>query len=198
MQQVNLYQPILRKERKLFSAVALAQTLVFVSVALLTLWGYGYWQVGSLEREVARAELQRQQGGQRLEQLRVLYPARPEDETLARRLAAAEADLQAKQRMLAALSQRSFGNTAGFVPHFEGLARQQLEGLWLTRIEFSRGGVELGLQGKALRPELLPRYLRSLGAEPAFGGTEFQSFVMTRPEQRTGVEFVLHTGRPAP
>lgn len=196
MQQVNLYQPILRKENKMFSALTLAQVLIFMSVALLALWAYGRWQVTGLQHEVARAQLQQAQGAQRLEQLRVLYPARRKDAVLEQTLAAAEADLQTKQRILAALSQRSFGNTTGFVAHFEGLARQQVEGLWLTRVEFSRGGADLGLRGNALRPELLPRYLQRLAAEQAFGGTEFQSFVMTRPERQPGVEFVLNTGRP--
>ena len=44
MQQVNLYQPIFRKQKKVFSARALVQAVVLVAVALGGIFGYSRWQ----------------------------------------------------------------------------------------------------------------------------------------------------------
>ena len=48
-QQINLYQPIFRKQRQIFSATTLAQVLGVVAAALLLLYGYGLLQVRGLE-----------------------------------------------------------------------------------------------------------------------------------------------------
>ncbi len=55
-QQINLYQPIFRKQRQIFSATTLAQLLGIVAAALLLIYGYGLLQVRGLEGEVVQLE----------------------------------------------------------------------------------------------------------------------------------------------
>jgi hypothetical protein len=40
-QQVNLYQPIFKRQRHIFSALTMLQSAAVVIVALLTIYGYG-------------------------------------------------------------------------------------------------------------------------------------------------------------
>lgn len=193
VQQVNLYQPILRRQEKVFSSRTLLQALAVVALALLAIWAYGRWQVHALERQVELARSQQAQSEARLQQLQRLYPQPVRDRALGERVAAAERQLAQKRRILHALSDRSFGNEHGFVAPLEGLARQSVEGVWLRALDFSAGGTRLRLSGNALSPELVPRYLQRLSAEPAFAGTEFQTFVMKRAEDGRGIGFLLST-----
>jgi hypothetical protein len=55
-QQVNLYQPIFRRQRQIFSAVTMLQSAAVVVVARLTIYFYGIWQVGLLEAQVLELE----------------------------------------------------------------------------------------------------------------------------------------------
>ena len=58
-QQVNLYQPIFRKQRKVFSAVTIAQAAAVFIVGLLLIYGYGRWQLAALGADIDALELQR-------------------------------------------------------------------------------------------------------------------------------------------
>lgn len=193
MQQINLYQPMLRKARKVFSARALAQSLAVIVVALVAIGGFGQWQLSSLERELMRARAQQLESAQRVEQLRAMVPVRPADAALQQRVEVLQQEQATKQRVLSALSGSRPGNHQGFVEQLEGLARQSLDGLWLTRVEIAGAGTVLGLHGRAVSPELLPRYLQRLGDEPVFAGTEFRSFVMAQGARESSVEFTLDT-----
>ncbi len=193
IQQVNLYQPILRRQEKVFSSATLVQALAVVAAALLAIWGYGAWQVHALDRQVQLARGQQAQSEARLQQLQRLYPEPVRDRALAGRVAAAEKELAQKRRVLHALSERAFGNTAGFVDQLQGLARQSVEGLWLSELELAAGGTRLRLRGNALAPELVPRYLQRLSAEPVFAGTEFQTFLMQRAADDRSIAFLLST-----
>ena len=55
-QQINLYQPIFRRQRQIFSALTMAQAVGVFVTALLTIYGYGLWQVRGLEAEALQLE----------------------------------------------------------------------------------------------------------------------------------------------
>jgi len=57
-QQVNLYQPIFRKEEKKFSTVAMLQAMGLVVVGVAAIYAYTWWHVGALKSELKRAEQQ--------------------------------------------------------------------------------------------------------------------------------------------
>src|SRR5258706_453055 len=75
-QQINLYQPIFRKQRQIFSATTLAQVLGVVAAALLLLYGYGLLQVRGLEAQVVQLEGREQAlTGQRFDALEIEHDA---------------------------------------------------------------------------------------------------------------------------
>jgi hypothetical protein len=97
-------------------------------------------------------------------------------------------------RVLAALDGEGLGNVAGFSAVLEGLARRRVAGVWLDGFGVRAGGGELALSGGALRPELVPRWLEGLRAEPGLAGRAFRTFELGPPaEGRSGVSFHLDT-----
>jgi hypothetical protein len=70
------------------------------------------------------------------------------------------------------------------------LARVSVEGVWLTRVEFSEGSGELSLAGRAQRADLVPAYLARLRADPSLRKQEFARLDVTRATP-TFVEFTL-------
>jgi hypothetical protein len=55
-QQINLYQPIFRKQRQIFAAATMLQAVGVVALALLGIYAYAYVQVGALEVAVVQLE----------------------------------------------------------------------------------------------------------------------------------------------
>lgn len=193
-QQVNLYQPIFRKEKKIFSTQTLLQACLILVVALGLIYGYGRWQVHSLAVQLDRARVQATQMQQRVAEIQRVSPARTPDPRLIAHNRRLQTELAHKQRVMATLADRALGNTAGFAPYFAGLARQHVDGLWLTGLTVAGGGAQLELRGSTLKPELVPRYLQRLGGEGAFKGMAFRTFEMTRPDTHPQqINFLLRT-----
>ncbi len=194
MQQINLYQPIFRKQEKIFSARAMLQGGAMIVGGLLLVFAYASWQTAALNRQVAELERQRAQGQARLVELARKYPKRAQDPELASRAERVRTAVVAKQKVLAAMGGKELGNREGFTVQLEALARQRPPMVWLKTIGISDGGREFLLAGSALKPEQIPQYLQRLSTEPAFAGSEFRSFVMNRPEKgRDQVDFTLRT-----
>jgi len=81
----------------------------------------------------------------------------------------------------------------------KGLSRQHFDGLWLTSFELQRGGERLGIKGVTGEPELVLRYIRQLGNEAVFAGTEFNVFSLEKLQTGSALAFdvtaVLEAGQ---
>lgn len=193
-QQVNLYQPMFRRQPKVFSVSTMLQVVAIVALGLALIYGYGAWQTSKQRDQLAQLERQRDASRERLAQLEERYPKREKSAVLERELQHLRAERDAKARLIDTLSGRSMGNTTGFSAHVEAFARRQVEGLWLTGLSIDSGGRHLALQGSAQEPELVPRFLQALSEEQVLTGREFRRFLISRPEKRTGsVDFVVRT-----
>jgi len=193
-QQVNLYQPILRRERKIFSAVAMLQIAGLFVAGLMAIYGYGVWKSQALEAEVARLEDQRQAATERVESLGERFPSRQRDPELEARRDRLAAEKERKQKAVQVLSKGRFGNTEGFAGELAALARNRLDGLWLTGLTLYEGGQEMTLRGTTQADYLVPRLLQALSDEAVFTGTEFREARLERDDERSWeVDFVLRT-----
>ena len=194
IQQVNLYQPVLRKEKKVFSVRALLLALVLVAVGQAGLTGALAWQSGSMRTELGRMQQQRDALRTRVTELDQRHPVPKPDPQLAARRDELEAETQAKRGVLAVLKRRNLGAGGSFADYLEGLARQRLPDLWFSRVEVADGGAKVVLAGSTLKPEQLPQFLQRLSAEAPFRGLEFTSLSMDRPkDDPRRVDFVLRT-----
>ena len=82
----------------------------------------------------------------------------------------------------------------GFADHLQGLARQQIDGMWFTEIQLQNGGQQLALIGQTRRPEYVPRYVQKLTAEDIFIGHQFRVFRMSVPADKKNIfEFELRS-----
>lgn len=195
IQQVNLYQPSLSAPEPL-APHWMARALLALVLALVAATGYfalaRRWSesaVGSLERqlEARQAELAR---------LARAIEAQLGESTYAERARALEQDRASKRALLDQLANGSLDRVEGFSRELRALSAGRVEGVWLTRFAFSRGGSELVLSGHALRAEDIPLLLEQLGQTETFAGTEFREFRLSRPERGAALSFEART-RPA-
>lgn len=185
-QQVNLYQLRFRPVEAPLAAALLTRVLLAGVAVLGLVWGHAQWRSRGAEAELESLRAQRAAESTRLVDLATLYPAREVDAALAAEAAGLEGERQAKTRLLGLLSNQSLGNTDGFSAQVAGLARRRVEGLWLREVRIEAGGSELALVGSALDAELVPRFLRSLGEETAFTGSDFRTLRLERSGDEPG------------
>lgn len=197
-QQVNLLAPIFRKQPTLFSARVTLAICALVVAMLALIYGATAWRGAALASEQVRLEKQREVATRRLNELAAQLQGRGRNESLAAELAALTQERDRKAQAVTALARSELANTTGFSPQFLGLARQRLHGLWLTHVAVSASGGQMALEGVTLSEELIPRYLKKLGAEPVFAGTEFGHARLQRVhEDGNQIQFQLRTVLPA-
>lgn len=193
MQQINLYQDSIRTRREYLGA---GQVLVAASVllaVLLLISGGQWWWIKRSGVALSALRQQQQQLNQSIDKLSNTLAASSNDHALKAEISEKEAELKARHDIMQALSGKQFGNTRGFAAQFTGLAKQHVQGVWLTALYIHAGGTKLDLQGKTYAPELVPQYLQRLAKESSFKGIEFQTFLMQREKKSAQVEFDLRS-----
>jgi hypothetical protein len=185
-QNINLYQPIFRRERKVFSAdtMLIMLGLLLLGLALIHLWSA--WQHGQLQDQVERLQAQEREAMERLQALDRTLPARRESPALRRAVEAAERERDLKRRALIVLDTGRLGDQRGFSSHLEALARQRIEPVWLTRIRIADGGHRLTLEGLTHEAPQVPVYLQRLSNEAVYQGTDFRTMRLDRAEDERG------------
>ena len=182
MQQVNLYQPTVRKRWKLFSIQMTLSIALAMSVILMAVYYSAYRNQQEIAMSLQKTKLQEEGQLKRMAELQTkLYP-KSKSQQMEQKLDLLKAERRQKYRVLNRLQDQRISNTAGFSTYFEALANQRLPELWLTRIRIHEGGEQLFLDGSALQADLVPQYLQRLATEAAYKGRVFQTFTLTRPE----------------
>jgi hypothetical protein len=169
-QQINLYNPLFLQKEKHFSARTLAQALGVVVIGVLALFAFSLLQTRSAERLAAQYRDQVARERDQLMKLGGQLSDPSRSKALQAQTAQLEAEVKLRQATLQALSTGELGNTAGFSEFLAALGRQALAGVWLTRIRVDDAGNGLAVEGRALRPDLLPVYLKGLSREPMMRG----------------------------
>ena len=184
LQQVNLYQDELKTKALSYSSKLLAQISIILVVVFSVVTGFSYYQLQQHEITLMQQQLKQKTAMAELQKIQQELALRKKDMNLAKRLKEKTAELSNKQKVLNILSRDEFGNTKGFIEHVSGLARQRIEGLWLTKIRIANGGTDVALHGTTLKADLVPKYLQRLSSEKIFTGTEFESLSMTRQKKK--------------
>jgi len=179
-QEINLYQPMFRRQRPLFSARAMLRAAAVAVLGFVALYGWGQWQLRALEGDVARLTAQRAAAAAQIVDLRSRVPARRKSELLQAEVDRSERELAGKRELAGALARGDLGDEQGFSRYLEGLARQGIAGLWLTELAIEAGGREIRLAGRALSPHRVPLLVQRLSAEPSFRGRQFNSLTIER------------------
>ena len=174
----------LRKRQGGFGLASVARMGAAILVLLSIYLGLATWRAELLETEVSALQSRRDLLAAEID-ARVSasvaggVEADPEVE-----IAALTAELDARRSILRDMTQRSSRRDASFSNLLGGLARQDLESIWLQRIRFSSGGDAIEIEGKSLTPEAIPRYLRRLGSDSGFEDRRFRTFLLERRDDR--------------
>lgn len=193
-QQINLYQPIFRKERIVFSA----RTILWLAVGfgvILMVWSLLVGQrISSLEAEHERQVAAEQRAITQLAELQRNMPPSEPDAELIDRVESLEQRRNNLSESLDVLGRRLPRDQTALGERLDALARQVPEGLWLTGLEMGAGGARLSIHGRALSPRLVPDYVDALAAEPLLAGMGFRKVRVSAATDATpGVEFTLST-----
>ena len=193
LQQVNLYQDELKTQKLKYSALMLVQLCLIFIVVFSAVAGFRYFQLQQHQASLVEHQQKQKMAMADLQKIQAELSLRKKDATLAKHIIEKTKELTNKQKVFGILSRDEFGNTKGFIEHISGLARQRIDGLWLTQIRIAGGGTDVTLQGTTSKSSLLPKYLQRLSAEKAFTGTEFESLLMARQEKKKKwLNFSLH------
>lgn len=200
-QQINLYNPLLLKQKKLFSFNTMTQALGLILAGALLFYAYAWYNTASLDNQDKEAKRLNASALAQLEQLKAKAGARTPSKMLQEEVLRMEAQLNARQRVVALLEGGQLGNKDGFSEYFRALSRQTTDGVWLTAFRVSGTG-EVAISGRTLKPELVPVFISQLKRESAMAGKTFATLEMRLPEpvpaaggktaQAPYVEFSLH------
>jgi Tfp pilus assembly protein PilN len=181
-QQINLFNPIFLKQKKLFSALALFQVFGLVLFGAVLMAIYATYQASELKKSAAIVSAQLQSAEALVARVRVEAVAPATNKALEDELAKAESEILMKQRISQILQKSDFGNTKGYSSFMVAFARQIPAGLWLTGFDIDGGGTSIGLQGRTLKPELVPVYVNQLKRESVMQGISFSNLEMQLPQ----------------
>jgi hypothetical protein len=171
-QQINLYNPIFLKQEKYFSTKAIGQAFALVVAGLAAFYAFALVQTRSAEGLLAQTRAQVTQQRARFVAVAPKFTPAARSKVLEAELVRVEMEVKTRRDTLNALSTGELGNTTGFSEFLAALARQTVQGVWLTGIVIGESGKDLRIDGRALRPELVPAYLKALNEEPVMRGRE--------------------------
>lgn len=184
-QQINLFNPIFLKQEKHFSALTMAQALGVILCGCIALTLYTGVRLSSLNKEEAAVSTRLAAVKGSLDKLNATYVPRQKTKDVQDQIATAEADIRSLQQVLATLQGGDMGDTKGYSEYMRAFARQIVDGVWLTGFKIQGAGNELEIDGRALRPDLVPSYLGRLRKEAVLQGKSFAALDLRMPEVKS-------------
>jgi hypothetical protein len=196
-QQINLFNPIFLKQKKIFSAVNMLDALALLLVGVAAFYAYASIETLNLDRQSVETARQYNQSRMRLLETGARYAPKKIDAGLEADVSNLQAQLNARKAALDKLGIGLLANDASYAEYMRALARQSLAGLWLTGFRVGKGGAELEISGRALQPELVPSYIHRLNQERAMHGRAFDSLSMAQREGVLPADASRPAGAPA-
>jgi len=198
-QQVNLFQPIFRKEKKLLSFRVLLQACAAVLLLLVFLFGWSLRQTWQMEADLAYTQVQLDKRNERLVVLGNTLSKMKNDTAPQKEMASLEREFVARRKVVDALTRARETYTRGVSEYLKSFSRQAPKGVWLTGFSVQAGGEDVIIRGSSLKPGLVPVFIQQLSMEPALSGTTFGLLQIQRerPETRY-VDFTVYTGNESP
>lgn len=192
-QQINLYNPLFRKQEKYFSTATMLQALGLILLGSLLVYGFAWYRTSTLEKQSVQTEKSFQATQMRLAQTSAAFGPRHPSKLLQDEVAQMDGQVKARAQIIKLLNTGELGNTRGFSEYLRALSRQTLSGLWITGFHVTGTGSDMAINGRTLQPELVPVFINHLKKEPALAGKTFSMLEMRLTEGEKTVD-----GKPAP
>jgi Tfp pilus assembly protein PilN len=189
-QQINLFQPVFRKQHKVFSATTLAQIVAAVLVLLVAILGHVRWSLASMEQSAEALQQQHHHIRQQIGALEAAYQT-PDTEALDAEIAQLMADIDQRNSLLIQFDQLVVQHHSAFSGQFRALAEQHVPGLWLEGVTVNGEG-QIEIRGITLDAKLVPIYLQHLEKRQGLSETSFETVSMKRiAADKPQIQFVL-------
>ncbi|WP_020652169.1 PilN domain-containing protein [Massilia niastensis] len=174
-QQINLFNPVFQPQKKILSAATMALALAVLVAGIAALAVFGQARTAAMREEASAGAARLQQKQARLATVNAEFAPRQKNGELVAEIAEADAQLAALRNISGVIERGELGDTNGFGGYFKALARQSVQGLWLTGVSVARAGNEIGIKGRTLDPAMVPGYLNRLTREPLMQDKSFAS-----------------------
>lgn len=195
-QEINLYQPLLRKSVDRFSGKNILNISGVALAGLLLIYGMFYWHMASVRAELEILQTKQKQITDHLAEVSKKFRPKRKSAVLEAQVKTGLIEFEMKRKILTTIDDIPPISTKGFAGFLEGMARQHVNGLWLTGFRISDGGNEMNISGRSLDPVLVPAYLKKLSGEQVFQGIAFETFSMKRAEKEVAmIDFTLLSNR---
>lgn len=188
-QQINLFNPIFLRQKKYFSLVTILQALALVLIGAMSFYAYAVYQTGRLSKEAEETGKRIEMEKERLSNAKVEFGPRKKSSEIEKQVAELEKKVREREEILGVQKDGGVISGHGFSEYMRAFARQSVNGLWLTNFRMRGNGAEMVIVGRALRPDLVPDYLKRLGNERVMSGQPFSALDM----QLTRIEKVSKT-----
>jgi len=189
-QQINLFQPVFRKQQKVFSATTLAQIAVVVLVLLIAILGHVRWTLAGMGRSAEALQQQHDHIRQQIRSLEAAYQT-PDTEALDSEIEQLMTDIYQRNSLLVQFDQLVIQHRSGFAGQFRALAEQHVPGLWLEGVTVNGNG-QIEIRGISLDAKLVPVYLQQLQKQQDLSATPFETVSMNRTAvDKPQIQFVL-------
>lgn len=185
-QQVNFYRSEFLTRKQRFGSKGLLVISGVLIAAMIASYFYATYEMLGIKKQLQIAKSQENAALERLENFRPDTGGPDGPDSWSKRLEEAKRALRDQELVLTMVIDSSLGDIDGFSRHMASLARQNTEGLWLSYIRLTALGDNTQLDGEALRPDLVPKYLQSLALEEPFAEQRFTQFVIDRPVEKEG------------
>ncbi len=177
---INLYPAYLKPKKQTFTLKNVAA--VWGIVAVLMLAGYGYYAY-SLHRIESDLTLAEQRSERQLAELKHLQEQVKKHKTTPSKLLAAErfeADIQAKEASLAAISHYDQSLQAGYSGVMSALAKLSDKNISVAAIDVNN--TRMNLSGLARTPGAIPAWVKRFNSEMELTGRTFEKLNISRNE----------------
>jgi hypothetical protein len=178
-QQINLFNPLFRKQGFSFTSATAMLYGAGIAVALMAaVAAYANYELRAAQAAAQAVDAEYQAVVARRDALAAAVAALKPNPELEKEVLALEATLFSRREVVDTLKSGAIGNTQGFSAYMLAFSRQSLSGLWLTG--FDVAGNELAIQGRTLNADLVSKYLVRLNQEKALNGRQFGAMRINR------------------
>lgn len=173
MQNINLYDPRLERQRDWLAPHYVAGTALLLSCLVAAAGFAARSNLPALTAQSAAGEAQVKAIRDQVTALGQQASSRKPSAQLEQSLVAQRMLLEMRGEILVTLRQSLGPEAHSFAAYLRGLASQTLPGLWLTNFSVNAANDSMEIRGLMLDPALLPEYIRRLNREEAFRGRSF-------------------------
>jgi hypothetical protein len=189
-QQINLYQPVFRKQEKVFCAATLLKIGAAALLLLLGILGHAWWTLSGMHNTALSLQQQMEGLGHKLTALEAGNRT-PDSDDLDSDIARLQAAIQQRHALLGQFEQLATQHENGFAARFEALAREHVPGLWLDGVTVDSDN-RIELRGVTLDARLVPLYVQQLASLGDLSDRPFETISMTRLDSGAPqLQFVL-------